>query len=252
MELELNSIHQGDSLELMASIPSESVAVTVTSPPYNMGFTNPPEKAGHKPGRHKGGYDDFRDAVPRNEYIGYHRAMLTEIMRVLKPDGLLWYVHRRQSVSAPDGQPFLPDALLDGFPVRSEIIWDKLSPGAGFSASGRDGRAFYPTQSYETIFLIAKTFDSGMDRQEAGRGDIWRIPRQTVNGHPAPFPVELAARCILASMCQGLVFDPFMGSGSTALAATKLGRGWLGFERSPQYIKVATQRIASMPGAPLF
>ena len=149
----------GDALVELRNIPDHSFAAVVTSPPYNMGHTNAPGKAGPggvaRPGRFRGGYGDDDDALPPDEYVAYHRAIVAELLRVLQPDGLLWYVHRRKSQSFPDGSPALVDRVLAGYPVRSEIIWDKGSPGPGFAAAGTAGGAYWPTASYETIFLLA-------------------------------------------------------------------------------------------------
>ena len=74
------------------------------------------------------------------------------------------------------------------------------------------------------------------------QGDVWEIPQARDNKHPAPFPIELAQRCISATI-EGVVFDPFMGSGTTALAAEILNREWIGAEISNQYCTMAQKRI---------
>ncbi len=82
---------------------------------------------------------------------------------------------------------------------------------------------------------------------DEGNGDVWRIPQEGNNPHPAPFPVELAARCIKATNAQ-IVLDPFMGSGSTAIAAESLGREWVGIDVSADYCKLAKERLLATKG----
>ena len=77
------------------------------------------------------------------------------------------------------------------------------------------------------------------------QGCVWRINQEVDNSHPAPFPVALAERCISA-VAKGLVLDPFIGSGSTAIAAEKLKRPWVGIEQSANYVSMAARRIGKM------
>ena len=245
--MNLNQIIQGDALETLRDLPDGSFAAVVTSPPYNGGITNPAGKAGQGDGRKrrwKGEYEGFNDAMALVEYVQYHEDILKALLRVLRPDGLLWYVHRRRPRATPDGLGRLLDDVLDPFLRyrRSEIIWDKGSPGAGFCHDGKGG-AYYPTPAYETIFLLAKGKGAKLVGAEAAAGDIWRIPREK-NEHPASFPVELAARCLRSTLAQGPVLDPFMGSGTTALAAQMTGRDWLGIELSLKYIRQAQARLS--------
>ena len=77
-------------------------------------------------------------------------------------------------------------------------------------------------------------------------GDVWQIPQENNNPHPAPFPVELAERCISSTTAE-IVLDPFMGSGTTAIAAEACERKWIGLELSKDYCKLAKQRVAAKP-----
>ena len=237
----------GDALETLASLPAASHAVCVTSPPYNMGGSNAPGKAGPRgvarPGRFRGAYMGFDDNLPPEEYIAYHRAVVADLMRCLTPDGLLWYNHRAKSDAAASGAVPLPERIVEGFPVRARVIWDKGGPGMGFCAAGRTGGAYYPTPAYETIYLLAKSKAALLDRTIAAAGDIWRITRQGVKGHPAAFPVELAERAIAATLAQGAVLDPFMGSGTTGIAAKRAGRDFTGIELQQEYADLARNRI---------
>ena len=248
----LNRAVAGDALEQLELLPGDYFAVIVTSPPYNHGVSNPAIKAGRGDGRKKrwkGGYSGFDDALPEDEYVAYHRDVMGHLLRVLRPDGLLWYVHHRKPRYDADGAESLADRVLRGFPVRSELIWDKGGPGAGFCAAGRDQGCYYPTPSYESIFLLAKDESALLDRQLAAQGDIWTFPRHRVTGHPATFPVGLALQCLRGTLAPGPVLDPFLGSGTVGVAARMTGRPWLGVERSPAYLRLARRRISGRVGA---
>jgi DNA modification methylase len=123
--------------------------------------------------------------------------------------------------------------IVAGFPVRQIIIW-KRKGGINFNTG-----YFLPT--YEVIYLIAKP-DFRLAPKANAQGDVWEIPQARDNKHPAPFPVELAQRCIAATV-SGVVLDPMMGSGTTAIAAEILNREWIGADKSPEYCKMAEKRL---------
>ena len=151
----------GDARAELQRLPGDTFAAVITSPPYNLGATNPLSKAGKggvpRPGTKPTAYQGFADALPPADYVAYHRQTLREILRVLRPDGLLWYVHRRRPVFDPDGLPALAEQVMAGFPVRTEIIWDKRSPGLNHCTAGPGQGYYFPAPAYETIFLLAKS-----------------------------------------------------------------------------------------------
>ncbi len=233
----LNRIHQGDSLDLMAKLPVGSVDVVVTSPPYNIknstgnGLKN--GRGGKWPKAELiNGYDEHDDAMPHEEYVEWQRACLRAMMRVLKPDGAIFYNHKWR---VQDGLLQDRSDIMAGFPVRQIIIWQRAG-GLNFNKG-----YFLPT--YEVIYLIAKP-DFKLAPGANKRGDVWTIPQESNNPHPAAFPVELAQRCI-ESTTGNVVLDPFMGSGTTAIASELEGREWIGCELSKAYCKVANERIAA-------
>ena len=124
--------------------------------------------------------------------------------------------------------------ILEGFPVRQIIIW-KRKGGINFNPG-----YFLPT--YEVIYVIAKQgfkLEKGVNKW----GDVWEITQDTKNPHPASFPLELAERVIQA--CPGdMVIDPFMGSGTTAIAAIKHNKHYCGIELAESYLELARKRIA--------
>ena len=123
--------------------------------------------------------------------------------------------------------------IVEGFPVRQIIIW-KRSGGINFNPG-----YFLPT--YEVIYLICKP-DFKLAPKANAQGDVWQIPQESNNPHPAPFPVELAQRCIQSTTAK-IILDPFMGSGTAAIAAEVCGRDWIGLEVSKDYCKMARERI---------
>lgn len=228
-------VHCADCIELMKKLPAESIGVIVTSPPYNLKNST---GNGMKDGRGGkwanaalvNGYEDHDDCMPHDDYVRWQRQCLTEMMRVLKPDGAIFYNHKWR---VQDGILQDRSDIVKGFPVRQIIIW-KRKGGINFNAG-----YFLPT--YEVIYLIAKP-DFKLAPKANAQGDVWEIPQARDNEHPAPFPVELAQRCIAATN-GGVVLDPFMGSGTTALAAEILNREWIGAELSSKYCKMVENRL---------
>lgn len=176
------------------------------------------------------GYDNYDDAMLHNEYVTWQRDCLTAMMRVLRDDGAIFYNHKWR---VQDGLLQDRHDIVSGFPVRQIIIW-KRNGGINFNAG-----YFLPT--YEVIYLIANP-KFKLVAKANGVGDVWSIPQEKNNSHPAPFPLGLAQRCI-QSVGSGPVLDPFLGSGTTAIAAERLGLEWIGIDKSPAYCELALQRL---------
>jgi len=230
-----NKVHCMDCIKLMNQLPEKSVSVIVTSPPYNLKNST---GNGMKDGRGGkwsnaaliNGYANHSDDMPYPLYVEWQRLCLQAMMRVLKDDGAIFYNHKWR---VQDGLIQDRSDIVKDFPVRQIIIW-KRKGGINFNAG-----YFLPT--YEVIYLIAKP-DFKLAPKANAQGDVWDIPQARDNEHPAPFPIELAQRCIAATL-GGVVLDPFMGSGTTALAAEILNREWIGAELSADYCKIAETRI---------
>ena len=231
----LGKIHVGDCVELMAQLPPGSVGVIVTSPPYNIKNST---GNGLKDGRGGkwssaellNGYDTYDDCMPYDEYVSWQRRCLEGMMRVLRDDGAIFYNHkwRVQGGLLQDRHDIVKD-----FPVRQIIIWQRKG---GFN---HNPGYFLPT--YEVIYLIAKP-KFRLAPKAGNIGDVWTIPQAKGISHPAPFPVTLAERCIESTL-PGVVMDPFMGSGTTAVAAESCGRDWIGLEISEEYARAARTRL---------
>lgn len=232
---DFDRVYHVDALTLMAALPDESIDLVVTSPPYNLRNSSGGFWAGKASGKWDNavlhdGYDGYDDNLPYPEYVDWQRDCLSQMMRVIKPDGAIFYNHKKR---VQNGLLQDRSEILQGFPVRQEIIWQRDS-GLNFNSS-----YFVPT--YETIFLIAKP-DFRLVKGANGHGDIWKISPARNNPHPAPFPIEIPHR-IISSTNAGVILDPFAGSGTTLIAAKILGRRWLGCDISIQYVELARKRL---------
>jgi len=230
-------VHCSDCIEFMNNkIPAESISCIVTSPPYNLKNSS---GNGMKDGRGgkwanaalQKGYATHSDDMPHEKYLEWQRDCLTAMMRVLKNDGVIFYNHkwRVQNGLIQDRHD-----IVDGFPVRQIIIW-KRAGGINFNQG-----YFLPT--YEVIYMICKP-DFKLSEGANKMTDVWEIPQVKGNEHPAPFPIELASKCIEASPC-GVILDPFMGSGTTAISAISHNREWIGIELSKEYCILAESKIS--------
>ena len=231
----LGKVHRGDCVDLMNQMPAESVDVIVTSPPYNIKNSTGNGLKNGSGGKWPQaalieGYADHDDALPHEDYVNWQRSCLKAMMRVLSETGAIFYNHKWRVQGG-----LLQDRadIVAGFPVRQIIIWQRKG-GINFNPG-----YFLPT--YEVIYLIAKPGFRLAPKANA-HGDVWQIPQESNNPHPAPFPVELAQRCVNSTLGQ-VVLDPFMGSGTTAIAAEIDGRDWIGIDISQDYCKFARQRI---------
>lgn len=235
MEKWTNKMHCGDCIELMGRIPAGSVDLIVTSPPYNLRNSTGNGMKNGSGGKWENaalinGYHGYDDALPHEEYVAWQRKCLTSMMHTLHENGAIFYNHKWRVQGG-----LLQDRadILEGFPVRQIIIWQR-SGGINFNPG-----YFLPT--YEVIYMICKPGFKLASKANA-RGDVWSIPQSDNNPHPAPFPVELAQRCIQSTTAK-ICLDPFMGSGTTAIAAEALNREWIGLEISKEYCNLAAERI---------
>ena len=238
-----NKIILGNA-EHMEEIPDNSVHLMVTSPPYNVTKE----------------YDrDF--SLP--EYLQLLRNVFTETYRVLVYGGRACI-----NVANLGRKPYIPlsaficQILLEiGFYMRGEIIWSK-GAGAGVSmAWGSWQSASNPVlrDTHEYILVFCK---GSFDRKKAPDQEntitkeqfmewtksVWTMNTESARkiGHPAPFPVELPYRLIqLYTYKNDIVLDPFMGSGTTAIATLKSDRQYVGYEIDAKYVKLAEERIAN-------
>ena len=255
---ELDVIHVGDARD-MAAVPDASVALVVTSPPYFAGKEYETALGeGHVPG-------DYLD------YLAMLRDVLAECVRTLEPGGRIAVnvanLGRRPYRSlAADVTTILQDDLR--LLLRGEVIWQKQRGASGSCAWGSYQSPANPVlrDTTERVIIASKGRFDRVGRGSVGPGepgvatipgdefmeatlDVWEIPAESATrvGHPAPFPVSLVERCIQLFTYDGdVVLDPFMGSGTTAVAAVNTGRHYIGYDTDPEYVRQARERIVTM------
>lgn len=183
------------------------------------------------------GYSDHDDCMPHDKYVEWQRNCLAEMFRIIPEDGAIFYNHKWRVQGG-----LLQDRsdIVAGLPVRQIIIWQRKG-GINFNAG-----YFLPT--YEVIYLICKPAFKLAPKANS-HGDIWQFTQEMNNQHPAPFPVALIERIISSTQAK-TVLDPFMGSGTTAVAARNLGRHYIGIEITPEYVDMARGRVALQPAKP--
>lgn len=243
----------GDCLEVLPLLGK--VDAVVTSPPYNLGNTSgggfPEAKLGHyspdarmtaRGGQGKWakasaagglahGYGDHDDAMSHEEYIAWQKRVLGACWALLSDTGAIFYNHKPRVL---DGILITPFAYLPDLPVRQVVIWARAG-GINFSP------AFY-VPTHEWVVIVAKPAFRLRDKAASGLGDVWYIPQEASDLHPAPFPVKLPLN-ILETTTAEHVCDPFMGSASTAIACIKRGRKFTGIELSEHHFETACERI---------
>lgn len=235
----LNKIICGDCVEVMRKLPSESIDLCITSPPYNLkNSTGNGMSVNTKTGKWAGnplqnGYTDHSDDMPYPEYVKWQRDCLTEMMRLIKPNGAIFYNHKWR---VQDGLIQDRREIVNDFPIRQIIIWRRKG-GINFNPG-----YFLPT--YEVIYIITKPEFRLVPKANAV-GDVWEIKQENNNKHPAPFPIDLIDRIIKSTTAQ-TILDPFMGSGTVAVSAIKHNRNYIGIDISRQYCAMSRKRIANL------
>lgn len=232
----LNKIICGDALTILTSLPSDIVDVGVTSPPYNKGEN----KKGWLVSNVK--YSGASDRLPEDLYQKNQIAVLNELFRITKPGGSFFYNHK---IRWERGKLLHPMDWLrkTKWVIRQEIIWDRMI------AANIRGWRFW--QVDERIYWLYKPKGNHLIGEElkskhALLTSIWRFPPEKNNPHPAPFPLELPVRCIYSVMDEkknGLVIDPYCGSGTTLVAAKIFGYNFIGIDISQEYCKLAQERL---------
>ncbi len=239
---ELDVIHVGDSRN-MDQLPNNSVHLMITSPPYNVG-------------------KDYDADLTLPEYMDLLSGVMSEVYRVLVDGGRACI-----NIANVGRSPYIPLHLYlteiahtNGFLMRGEIIWDKGASAGTSCAWGSWQSASNPVlrDVHEYILVFSKgTFKRHPVRQNSiGRDDflestksIWRFPSASAKkvNHPAPFPLELPLRLIhLYSYVDDVILDPFIGSGTTAVAASESGRHYVGYDINDEYVVAARSRVQSV------
>lgn len=233
----LNKIILGDTYEVLLTLDNDIFHLGITSPPYNkMGARGSLIKEVK--------YDQASDSLPEAEYQSSQIAILNELFRVVVPGGSFFYNHRVRYV---DGSVIHPVEWLvkTNWKIRQEIIWNRKITG------NLQGWRFWPIE--ERIYWLYKPFGDNdkvkIDSRHAKLTSIWEIRPEMENDHPAPFPIEIPVRIIYSILDDKLrcnIIDPYLGSGTTAVAAKYMGHNYVGIDISKKYCAKASDRIATI------
>jgi site-specific DNA-methyltransferase (adenine-specific) len=242
-------LYSGDSLEWLSSLPPDSVDCVWTDPPYLLSNDGITCVAGKMVKVNKGDWDRSQGIAVDHQF---NRSWLKACYRVLKPAGTIWIsgtLHVYLSVGMALQQ--------EGYRILNDIVWEKPAPPPNLGC-----RCF--THSTEILLWATKAKKGGKDRYTFNYEDmkdenggkqmknIWRMmppnaDEKKLGKHPTQKPVSLVARCLRACTNPGeVVADPFMGSGTTGVAALHLGRNFLGCEREEKYINLALNRLSRL------
>ena len=242
----LNRLYPRSSTS-MQELPDNSVHLMVTSPPYNVG-------------------KDYDDDMTGDEYRELLKQVWRETYRVLVHGGRACI-----NVANLGRRPYVPlseyitaDMIDLGYLMRGQVIWNKQASAGSSCAWGSWRSPSNPVlrdvHEYILVFckgdFARKKPECDQKKPTIGKEEflewtksVWEFPAESAKRvkHPAPFPVELPARCIqLYTYTNDVVLDPFMGSGSTAVAAQEAGRSWIGYEISQEYVDLANKRLMQM------
>lgn len=227
----------GDCLDVLKTIPDNSIDLIVTSPPYNKVGLRNGKKTGGKRWSSCGGninYSFYDDNMEESEYQKWQIEILNECYRILKPSGSMFYNHK---VRRYKGKGYFPSWVLQTrLTFYQMIIWNRKS--------SVDANINYLNPTTELVFWLVKDKPKVFKKNGDYVNEVWDIVPKPFKKHPAPFPVELPQNCIkLCSDVYDVVLDPFMGSGTTGIACKKLNRNFIGIEIDENYYNVAKQRI---------
>ena len=225
--IELNTIYNEDCLEGMKRIPDKSVDIIVTSPPYNIGKM-------HSNTTQHGSYSG--NDMKEDDYQQWQLELLAEMYRVLKDEGSLFYNHKVRIKKGKAIHP-LEWLLKTEFILKQEITWDM-----GKSANC-DKIRFFPFS--ERVYWLSKSPKTKLHNAN-NLSDVWRVVpthKRKETGHIAVMPNEIV-NIILESVEGDIILDPFMGSGTTAIAAINTNRNFIGFELDETYYNLSLDRIA--------
>lgn len=245
------AIYNVECLNSMNQIPYPFINLTITSPPYNIG-------------------KEYEQLLPLKEYLEWSKGWIDEVYRLTVPHGAFWLNLGYTSIPGRAKAIPLPYLLWDRIPFFfvQEVVWNYGAGVAGkrFFSPRNEKFLWYTKSQYDYIFNLDEVRDPDVKypkQKKNGKikvnhlgknpSDVWQIPKVTSGynrsseermPHPAQFPEAVIDRIIRACSNTGdIIFDPFIGSGTTAIVSLKRGRSVLGFEKNPAYCATAARRI---------
>lgn len=252
-----NQIELIDCIAGMKQIDANTIDICVTSPPYNLNIN----------------YGSYNDNKPRESYLLWINDIFIELKRILKPDGHLFLNMGYSNIDPWIGID-VANIIRNNFILQNNITWIK-----SIYVDGKTSGHFKPINSkrfsnptWEHLFHFTKSGMVEIDKLAVGvpyewksnierfdqdgdlrcRGNSWFIPYETIanrkkhrGNHPATFPTKLVEMCIkFSGVKNGILIDPFMGSGTSAIAAINCGIDYCGFEIDQEYLDFANDRIS--------
>ena len=246
MENFINQIIHGDCIEVMQQIPSDSVDVTFADPPFNL----------------KKKYGTYKDEKGTDDYLNWCKQWILEMVRITKPSGSI-FLH-----NIPKWLTYYSGFLNEVADFRHWIAWDAPTAPMGktlqpshygilfYAKNQRENKFYeirYPHKRCRKCGYLLKDY-GGKKKILHPFGplvpDVWSdIHRIRHNKHrdphPCQLPVHLLERLLLMSTDEGdVILDPFMGTGTTAVAAARLGRNVIGIDLDPQYVEITQRKLA--------
>jgi site-specific DNA-methyltransferase (adenine-specific) len=251
-----HTLLHGDCVAVLPTLPDRHFDVVVTSPPYNLDLA----------------YDAYQDSLAEQDYLAWMVRVCTELRRVLAPDGSFFL-----NISGSNSRPWLPFELIVRlrplFVLQNHITWIKSIATSDDSVGHFKPLAGtrFLNHNHEHIFHLTLDGTVKLDRLAIGvpfkdksniarrghaqdrrcRGNTWFIPYRTVQAraekfnHPGTFPIDLPRWCIrLHGKPAAHVLDPFMGTGTTAIAAALEGATATGIDLDAGYVAIAAGRLA--------
>lgn len=244
LESLINKVIQGDCLEVMRKIPDNSVDVTFADPPFNL----------------KKKYTSYYDKQEAEVYLSWCKEWLSEMVRITKPTGSI-FVH-----NVPKWLIYFGSYLNEIAIFRHWIAWDAMGPPLGKTLLPNHYGILYYVKSEEFKFYDTRILhkrcrkchyilqDYGGKKDQMHQfgplaSDVWadihRIRhKKRRDEHPCQLPIHLLERLVLMSSDVGdVVLDPFVGTGTTAIAAKRLGRKFVGIDIDPKYIEITNNKL---------
>lgn len=240
----LDRVIQGDAVEILKKIPSNTVDMVFADPPFNLGKK----------------YNSYKDKKHQLEYVEWAKEWIIELVRIVKPEGSI-FIH-----NIPKWLTYFASILNEIAIFRHWIAWDALSSPLGRTLLPNHYGILYYTKTNKFKFydiriphLRCRNCNT-LVKDYGGKkhllhpfgplaSDIWtdihRIRhKKRRDEHPCQLPEHLIERLILMTTDEGdIVLDPFLGTGTTAVAAKKLGRHFIGIEIDPHYVKISENKL---------
>jgi len=231
----------GNCLEIMRSMPDDSIDAVVTSPPYNKKGLLGKKSSGNQIWKSwQIDYSSYGDDMEEAEYQAWMVEILDELYRIIKPNGSIFFNHKPRRHSNKTYMPtdFISKSKLD---IYQLIVWNRLA-----SPNIRKD-ILLPTT--EHIYWLTKgkpkVYKDQLDKQ--WKTEVWNMTPDKGTKHPAPFPEQLVENCLLLGTKIGdTILDPFVGSGTSAFVSDRLGRNFIGIDIDSQYMNDIKKRIETI------